>query len=103
MAPGGLNVRVATEGDAGQMDEVHVRTWQAAYRGLVPDQYLELSTNPDRRGRTWSDRRMASPMLARAARFTLAVSRSGCRGAAEDVRLYDNPACHEPAPSAKKP
>jgi ribosomal protein S18 acetylase RimI-like enzyme len=35
-----LVVRVAELGDARQIAEVHVRVWQAAYRGLIPKEHL---------------------------------------------------------------
>ena len=33
-------VRHASEHDAVRIAEIHVETWQAAYRGLIPDDYL---------------------------------------------------------------
>jgi GNAT superfamily N-acetyltransferase len=36
-----VTVRPAKEGDAGAVGEVHVRAWQSAYRGLMPDDYLD--------------------------------------------------------------
>lgn len=35
------NVRRATPADAGAIADVHVRSWQIAYRGLVPDEVLD--------------------------------------------------------------
>lgn len=34
-------IRPATAGDAAQIGLVHVRSWQAAHRGLVPQDYLD--------------------------------------------------------------
>jgi GNAT superfamily N-acetyltransferase len=34
-------VRTATELDADALADVYVRSWQAAYRGLMPDHYLD--------------------------------------------------------------
>jgi ribosomal protein S18 acetylase RimI-like enzyme len=39
--PGGLIVRVTTAADAAAVAELRVRTWRAAYRGVVPDAYLD--------------------------------------------------------------
>jgi GNAT superfamily N-acetyltransferase len=36
-----VDVRSAEAGDEVAIAEVHVRTWQAAYRGLIPDVYLD--------------------------------------------------------------
>lgn len=42
-----VDVRDAVEGDAQQLAEVKRRSWQAAYRGLLPDDYLdELPLHP---------------------------------------------------------
>lgn len=35
-----MNLRPAVPGDAMAVARVHVRAWQAAYRGLMPDDYL---------------------------------------------------------------
>ncbi|MGW6935592.1 N-acetyltransferase family protein [Lentzea sp. NPDC054927] len=36
-----MTVRLAVVSDAAAVASVHVRTWQAAYRGLVPDSVLD--------------------------------------------------------------
>jgi hypothetical protein len=36
-----MTVRPARLGDEQGIAEVHVRTWQAAYRGQVPDEFLD--------------------------------------------------------------
>jgi ribosomal protein S18 acetylase RimI-like enzyme len=36
-----MKIRRATEDDAAELARVHVDSWRAAYRGLVPDAYLE--------------------------------------------------------------
>jgi hypothetical protein len=36
-----LSVRPARPGYAAAIAEVHVRTWQAAYRGQIPDAFLD--------------------------------------------------------------
>ena len=39
--PGAVTVRHATVEDAPALGRVHVRAWQAAYRGQMPDDYLD--------------------------------------------------------------
>lgn len=36
-----VTVRVATIGDADAITEAHVAAWQAAYRGIMPERYLD--------------------------------------------------------------
>ena len=48
----GLVVRDATLDDAEAMGRVHVRAWQAAYRGAMPDAYLD-GLDPTDRARMW--------------------------------------------------
>ena len=36
-----MGVRAARAGDAAGLAEVHVRSWQAAYRGMVPQDHLD--------------------------------------------------------------
>jgi ribosomal protein S18 acetylase RimI-like enzyme len=43
-----MNIRPALLSDARAIAEVHVRSWQAAYRGIVPDAHLD-SLSIDRR------------------------------------------------------
>ena len=40
MSSTSMIVRPAKPGDARDIAEIHVRTWQAAYPGLVPADYL---------------------------------------------------------------
>jgi GNAT superfamily N-acetyltransferase len=47
--------RPATVDDAAVLADIHVRTWQATYRGFVPDAYLE-SLDPVRWRPFWQDR-----------------------------------------------
>ncbi len=47
-------VRRAVPEDAPSVAAVHVRSWQAAYRGLVPDEVLD-SLSVDRRAALWVD------------------------------------------------
>ena len=43
-----VTVRPATVADAGAMGRLHVRAWQAAYRGHMPDDYLDGLRAEDR-------------------------------------------------------
>ncbi len=43
-----LRVRPARTGDAAEVAQVHVRAWQVAYRGLLPDAYLDGLRADDR-------------------------------------------------------
>ena len=46
-----LTVRRATPEDAAGVAGVHVRSWQVAYRGLLPDDYLDGLRPEDRMAR----------------------------------------------------
>ena len=50
-----VGVRPAAVRDARAVAEVHVRSWQWAYRGLMPDEYLESLSVEQREG-TWRTR-----------------------------------------------
>ena len=43
-----ISVRAATPADAAAVGNVHVRSWQVAYRGLLPDEYLDGLRPEDR-------------------------------------------------------
>ena len=45
-----FTVRSARPEDAAEVAGVHVRSWQAAYRGLLPDEYLDALDPEDRMG-----------------------------------------------------
>ncbi len=47
-----MEIRSATTEDAEAIGQVHVRSWQAAYRGQIPDRVLER-LDPEARGRMW--------------------------------------------------
>ncbi len=47
-------VRRATTADTPKMGRVHVRAWQMAYRGLMPDEYLD-GLSSEERERMWSE------------------------------------------------
>jgi GNAT superfamily N-acetyltransferase len=42
------SVRTATQEDAAAVADVHVRSWQVGYRGLLPDEYLDGLRPEDR-------------------------------------------------------
>ncbi len=48
-------IRHAVEGDADAMGRLHVRAWQSAYRGVMPDEYLD-GLQPDERITMWRGR-----------------------------------------------
>jgi len=53
MSPtGAVTVRSATVGDAPALGRVHVRAWRAAYRGQMPDDYLD-GLRPEEREAGW--------------------------------------------------
>ena len=47
-------VRRAVLADADALGSVHVRAWQAAYRGLMPDEFLDALSIEERQ-RSWRD------------------------------------------------
>ena len=47
-------IRPAVPADARAVAEVHVRTWQEAYRGIVPDAVLD-ALDVDERARSWDE------------------------------------------------
>jgi GNAT superfamily N-acetyltransferase len=51
----GLTIRDADEADANAMGHLHVRAWQSAYRGVMPDEYLDGLRAEDRVA-MWRDR-----------------------------------------------
>ncbi len=65
------SVRPATPDDAAAIAGVHVRSWQMAYRGVVPDAILERLSVEQRR-RTWSEL-----LEDRHGAFTLVADRGG--------------------------
>ena len=64
-----MQVRVATLEDAEAVAGVHVRSWQSAYRGLVPDADLD-SLSVEGRREAWS-RILAETDLPRTGTFVL--------------------------------
>lgn len=49
-----MRVRPAVKADAAGIAVVHVRSWQGAYRGVVPDAYLD-ALSVERRTEVWSE------------------------------------------------
>jgi GNAT superfamily N-acetyltransferase len=47
-----MDIRPARPGDAAQIAVVHVRSWQGAYRGLLPQEYLD-GLDPAQRRSGW--------------------------------------------------
>jgi ribosomal protein S18 acetylase RimI-like enzyme len=57
-----MTVRQAQPQDAAEVAGVHVRSWQAAYRGLFPDDYLDRLRAEDRMAHyTFGDDRPGGP------------------------------------------
>jgi ribosomal protein S18 acetylase RimI-like enzyme len=50
----GIIIREARPEDAAQIAGVHVRSWQAAYRGMIADEILDAQSVADRE-RLWAD------------------------------------------------
>src|SRR5262245_37484699 len=47
-------IRPGVEGDAPALGRLHVRSWQWAYRGILPDDYLDgLAEQVERREEMW--------------------------------------------------
>ena len=64
-----MEVRAASVDDAEAVAAVHVRSWQGAYRGLIPDAYLD-ALSVRRRRAAWS-RILAEADLPRTGAFVL--------------------------------
>jgi ribosomal protein S18 acetylase RimI-like enzyme len=47
-----MKLRIATAADAPAIAEIHVATWRAAYRGLMPDDFL-AALSVDERAQMW--------------------------------------------------
>lgn len=48
-------IRTAVSGDARRLAEVHIRSWQSAYRGMFPDAFLQ-NLDLERRARFFAER-----------------------------------------------
>jgi len=60
-----LTVREAEPADARTIAEIHVAAWRAAYRGMIPDEYL-ASLSVEERTQRWS-KAISAPGLAKVA------------------------------------
>ncbi len=49
-----IAIRTAIPQDAKQIASIHVRTWQCAYRGQIPESYLD-SLSIEKRTKLWKD------------------------------------------------
>jgi RimJ/RimL family protein N-acetyltransferase len=49
-----VEVRQAQEDDVSAIADIHVRSWQAAYRGVLPDELLDSLSAPERE-RSWRE------------------------------------------------
>lgn len=47
------SIRIATPADALAVAAVHIRSWQAAYRGIIPDDFLD-SLSPEKRAKRYT-------------------------------------------------
>jgi GNAT superfamily N-acetyltransferase len=57
-----VEFREAEAADAREVAEVHVRSWQIAYRGLLPDAFLDAMRPEERMARyTFGDKRAGQP------------------------------------------
>jgi GNAT superfamily N-acetyltransferase len=54
-------IRLAVVEDAAAIGRLHVRAWKAAYRGLMPDGYLD-ALQPDSREAMWRKHLSAAPL-----------------------------------------
>lgn len=95
-----LVVRAATADDAAAVANVHVRSWQVAYRGLVPDAYLEGLRAEDRMARYTlgdSDPNLPSTLVAVSDGAVCGFATTGpsrvtdASGAGEVLALYVDP------------
>jgi ribosomal protein S18 acetylase RimI-like enzyme len=95
-----LRVREAEPADALEVAQVHVRSWQAAYRGLLPDAYLD-ALRPEERAARYTFGRASRDGPAtfvaiqdEAIRGFATIRRSDSeREVGEVVALYVDPGC----------
>lgn len=92
-------IRKATIDDAPRIAEIHVTSWKATYRGIVPDDYLE-TLDVNRRKEVWrelcSNERSPVYVAGHADRILgfchISASRdSNCEGSAEITSIYVDP------------
>jgi ribosomal protein S18 acetylase RimI-like enzyme len=76
MSTAPIAVRQATEADADTIGALHVRAWQWAYRGLLPDPYLDgLADQVEQRAAMW--RRQIHPSERESGRRVWVAERDG--------------------------
>jgi GNAT superfamily N-acetyltransferase len=97
-----VQIRLATPNDAAAVARVHVRAWQVAYRGLLPDAYLDGLRPEERASRyTFADRNPGRPTTIVASRqgailgfATVGPARDQARGGrGELMALNVDPPC----------
>ncbi|MEQ1684033.1 MAG: GNAT family N-acetyltransferase [Burkholderiaceae bacterium] len=96
-----VRIEPATLADARRVAEVHVRAWQAAYVGIVPDEYL-ASLSVEQRETMWRDaieKQAPELLVARAAgelagwvSFDASRDKGAAEGTGEIWALYVDPA-----------
>lgn len=101
-----VELRDARRGDERAVAGLHVRSWQEAYRGLMPDEFLDRLDPRDRAGRyTFGSREDGAPTTVLAVRrevgeriagfVTFGASRDqDARGLGEVYALYVDPERH---------
>jgi GNAT superfamily N-acetyltransferase len=87
--PGDAKIRDATVEDAEAMAIVHVRTWQAAYRGQIPDDHLDGLSIEDRTD-SWREGLLDPDGPIRVAEKDGAVIGWACWGRTRDADVPDN-------------
>jgi ribosomal protein S18 acetylase RimI-like enzyme len=84
--------RLATADDAAVMGKVHVRAWQAAYRGHMPDAYLDALSADDRaelwRGAVARPRARASILVVEREGQVVGFAALGPAGVDDSGELY---------------
>src|SRR3954447_20595306 len=50
-SPDSFHLRAAEEADAGPIATAHMRSWRTAYRGILPDEFLDTLSIPEREQR----------------------------------------------------
>lgn len=79
-----VELRVATVEDANAVATVHVRSWQSAYRGLIPDAYLD-ALSVERRTAVWR-RILTETLLPHAAPSSLRTATTSLASSMLDRR-----------------
>jgi len=67
-----ITVRLATHADARKIAQIHVETWQAAYRGQMPDSVLD-HLNVEKRAVFWNTHLSGQPSGTFVAEFKQAI------------------------------